>query len=458
MMKSNLIIFGIIIAGSILAMPAVLYAISTIAIADTQSATLSTGGADDIFRGLATACDGGFIAAGHTKFDGNDMAIMHLGANGEMMWQKVLTGNNNDIVREVQADCENDSYLITGMSNSGAIGGSDFYVARVGLDGSLISQVMLGTKRIDVPHAIDPTPDGGYIVAGYVTALDKTKDYAIVKVDSSGAIEWQTALKSDGADDVIRDVRALSDGNYLAIGYNRSIGENGDIWVVMFDANGQVLWQNLYGGAKFEEASTILEVDDGIIVMEESASFSSTKAGWIFKIDRADGAILKQVVIEAPGWEELSAAVKAENNTILAAGETMPSGSGQKDFFLVKFDYDLNVLEQSRLGTNALTEQAEAITALGNGSYVVAGTLEGAVSGGSDIQLALLKADGTNDTEALCEEEICEDPIPTHAIVFESDAVPIATFAESYNPQFGTRIGSLTALQGGFEINFACPV
>src|SRR5436305_1217047 len=82
-------------------------------------------------------------------------------------------------------------------------------------------QKSLGGSSDEVAYSIEQTSDGGYIAAGYTLSNDGdvsgnhgSLDYWIVKLNSSGAIQWQKSLGGSGEDGAT-SIEQTSDGGYI---------------------------------------------------------------------------------------------------------------------------------------------------------------------------------------------------------------------------------------------------
>src|SRR5258705_240318 len=94
--------------------------------------------------------------------------------------------------------------------------------------GAIEWQNTIGCSDGDFLYSIQQTSDGGYILGGYSESGisgDKTEasqgstDYWVVKLDSTGAIEWQNTIGgSDG--DYLYSIQQTSDGGYILGGYS----------------------------------------------------------------------------------------------------------------------------------------------------------------------------------------------------------------------------------------------
>src|SRR5579859_2167043 len=89
----------------------------------------------------------------------------------------------------------------------------------------------LGGNGGDYAHSIEPTSDGGYIVAGRVSGpggditgyhgTNNNWDYWLVKLDATGAIQWSKCLGGAG-DDMGMVVHQAPDGGYVVAGQSSS--------------------------------------------------------------------------------------------------------------------------------------------------------------------------------------------------------------------------------------------
>ncbi len=115
--------------------------------------------------------------------------------------------------------------------------------------------------------ALDVTADGGYVLGGYSNSGSSgekndtcrgTFDYWILKLSSTGAIQWQKTIGGDGAD-VLSAIRQTPGGEYLVAGTSASgisgdktehgYGGLTDFWLMKLNASGSSVWQKTIGGS-----------------------------------------------------------------------------------------------------------------------------------------------------------------------------------------------------------------
>jgi len=218
----------------------------------------------DFARSVEQTKDGGYIVLGHTfsndsNVSGNhgswDFWAVKLNSAGNIQWQKCLGGSMVDQVGSVQQTFD-DGYIVVGNTNSndsnvsGNNGGQfDCWVVKLNSIGSIQWQKCLGGSGDDDAFAIQQTRDSGYIVSGTTNSNDSNVsgnhgdyDSWIVKLNTTGGIQWQKCLGGSGSDEAYC-IRQTSDGGYIVAGTTNSndsnvSGNHGgyDCWVVKLSA------------------------------------------------------------------------------------------------------------------------------------------------------------------------------------------------------------------------------
>jgi len=135
----------------------------------------------------------------------------------------------------------------------------------------------------DEPGGLIQTGDGGYIMAGQthsddgdVTSNHGKYDLWIVKMDGEGKIQWQKTY-GGSQDDYGGAILPALDGGYIIAASTNSIDGDlkglrtdtaqSDIWVLKIDSLGNIDWQKIYGGSKFDAASSIVFGGEGEYVI-----------------------------------------------------------------------------------------------------------------------------------------------------------------------------------------------
>ncbi|HEX2014377.1 MAG TPA: cadherin-like domain-containing protein [Nitrososphaera sp.] len=416
--------------------------------------TIGGGDWDDMFRGIEAASDGGYVIAGTTDSYGagrRDGWIIKVDENGNVESQRTYGGKSGDVIRSLRSTSDG-GFVTAGLSYSFDEGGGDFWLMKFDRNEKLEWQRTYGGGGFDMAHTVAPTRDGGYLIAGFTTSFGaEGKDYFVIKVDSSGVVQWQKRYGGIG-DEVIRIAKQTSDGKYLVAGFTHSFGQSGDIMVLKLDAEGNVDWQKRYGGAKFEEPSSILEAPDGYIILEQSSSFGNTDA-WIFKIDH-DGKILWQKRHGGSGFDELSSARMMPDGGFITAGETKSFGTVHEDFWIASFDSEGKMKWHKTYGGDGVDE-AEAIALTPEGGSIVVGTTRSFGSDDGDIWVIRLDSNGDADQ---CTVNPPKAGLSAAAVAANTNAAATDTSVTVADTVASTRESEPTVRPTSANISFQCKV
>ena len=221
-----------------------------------------------------------------------------------------------------------------------------------------------GGSGSDRCNKIIHTSDGGYLMLGNSGSRDGDIsdgngdfDYWLVKLFSNGEIEWEKSYGGDGRDVGIHMIEVKDDG-YIINGQSRSL--NGDVsgnnvsfdlWVVKLTYDGEIEWENSYGGSEVEGTGPMLSTaDGGYIIASVSNSTDGDVVGnngatdyWILKLDR-QGSI-EWTKNYGGSDRDISRAIhQTSDNGFLILGYTVSNdgdiggNNGNADYWLIKLD------------------------------------------------------------------------------------------------------------------------
>ncbi|MCF8369113.1 MAG: T9SS type A sorting domain-containing protein [Bacteroidales bacterium] len=145
------------------------------------------------------------------------------------------------------------------------------------------------------------TPDGGYLIGGYIydVGVGSFHDALVMRIDSSGNLQWTKQYGSPNVDDDIALVAMATDGNYLlATVYGEwtinSDSRAGKIYLAKIDKdNGEIIWEQKIGEARKDRyIKSLKRIKDNhymaagwSLKVDTSAPNQEVYAGWVLKVD-----------------------------------------------------------------------------------------------------------------------------------------------------------------------------
>ena len=386
---------------------------------------------------IATDASGNLIIVGYFEspsltFDnitllnpntGRDLFVVKYDSTGTVLWAKSAGGIGNDVANSVSIDafgniivagyfsCPTIALGSTTLTNSSNAGLSDIFIAKFDQSGISLWAISAGGSNGDGANSITIDKSGNIIVVGYFesstisfNSITLTNSYAgtemfIAKLDTSGTFLWASSAVGNYYD-AATSVACDSDGNIIVVGYfysssisfgntvlTNSNVNNSDMFIVKYDASGNFIRANSYGG---------FANDDNPFSVVTDAFGNFVVVGYFY-------------------------------SSTLAFGNTILSNAGYVDMFISKFDTSGNVLWAKSTGGSG-HDFATSVSIDSWGNTFVAGYFEspsisfGAISvinsGSYDMFIAKLdNSTGINDMNEFCKFEINPNPFESQTTI-----------------------------------------
>lgn len=344
-----------------------------------------------------------------------------------ILFQKTLGGSSYESLNEVQKTADGGSIAV-GYSASPASGDktennyspttdtADIWVVKLDATGAIQWENTIAANSHDLAESVKQTQDGGYIIGGSSMSNisgDKTEnnfgkfDYWIIKLDANGVIQWQKTMGGSGNDN-LNDVQVTSDGGFIVGGYSdsgisgnkttASLGYN-DMWIIKFDAYGNVLWQKSHGSAAHDILNEMKQTNDGGYILGGHiySYFSSIPNVTLYgaydffaiKID-ANGNLQWQKTYGGASDDYIESLQQTTDGGYILGGYSTSNISGLKtensnggangDYWIVKTDVSGNIQWQNTIGGSSL-EWLKTVEQTLDGGYILGGYSFSPISG-----------------------------------------------------------------------------
>jgi uncharacterized delta-60 repeat protein len=271
------------------------------------------------------------------KLNSTGLDEWHYAYGGEA-WKDEYGGASVSLVKQAS----DGGYVAAGSTWEFGVGNTDAWVLKLDSNGGVAWQKTYGGGGYDRATSVEPTSDGGYIVAGSTYSFGAGKDDAwVLKLDSTGGVIWQKTYGGSG-DDCANSAEQTADGGYIVLGSTSEFGAGvGNVWVLKLSSTGSVTWQKTYGGGGSYRASAIEETSDGGYVVAGSTN-SSCAGGWDFWVLKLNptGSVNWQKAYGGGNDDEAYSVQQTSDGGYVAAGYTNSFGTGWTDAWVVKLGVD----------------------------------------------------------------------------------------------------------------------
>ena len=322
--------------------------------------------------------------------------------------------------------------LVMGLtdSNDGDVSGNhgetDTWIVKLDSVGNIEWQKCLGGSSFEDPSQLIECYDGGFIVMGCtgsndgdVSGFHGETDIWIVKLDSVGNIEWQKCLGGSSLEQPKQLIEA-SDGGVIMLGMTGSndgdvSGFHGetDIWIVKLDSDGNIEWQNSFGGSSWDDpVGLIQEANGALVLLGNTASNDGDVSGnngesdiWVLNLDFTGNIVSQKCIGGSSDDWGIQISNSADGGLTVLGGTYSNDGNvsgnnGETDIWLLKLDSTMNIIWQECIGGSSEDWGLQISSVADGGLLLLAGTrsIDGDIlvhHGNEDIWLLKLDSFGS---------------------------------------------------------------
>ena len=301
-------------------------------------------------------------------------------------WAKVFGGIHDDHAYSVIQTTDG-NLAVFGYTNSidgdvtdKTLQENDYWLIKLTTEGEIIWSKTYGGSGDDKGQQVIETLDGGFAIVGYSMSSDGNgsnnegfHDNWILKLDSSGEIQWEKSYGFSGHDHAY-SVLQTNDGGFFMTGFldvTASGGEGnsrrrhgvGEFWCHRLNANGDVIWRRYFGGTQNDRSFSAVQANDGGFVITgftESNDFDITDSRgsydfWVIKLD-TNGNLVWETSIGGAGIDQGRSIVKTNNNSYLIVGNSFSTDGdisqnlGNSDFFIANLNDNGDIIWTKNYG------------------------------------------------------------------------------------------------------------
>ena len=340
------------------------------------------GGAEhDLAHSVVQTGDGEYVIAGFTDSYGagsRDFWLIKTDSAGNMMWNQTYGGTERDHAFSMVRTSEG-GYAIGGKTRSFGAGNYDFWLIKTDSGGNVVWNQTYGGYESDVGYSLVQTSDRGYALAGLTKfSLFGDDDLWLVKTDMYGNVEWNKTYGLGYEENP--SLVQTSDGGYALASITTPFGGGAsDWWLVKTDLNGDMEWNQIYGGKSVDRVYSLIETSDEGFALAGFFGYTITAQSWLVKTD-ANGDMEWNQTYSVGDFQAL--VETSDGGFALAAGEG-----------LAKTDENGNMEWNQTYGGDEY-DCFHALIETSDGGYALAGETYSFSAGASDFWLVKTDAQG----------------------------------------------------------------
>jgi hypothetical protein len=368
----------------------------SIAFAQTSWSRTYGDSLSDIAYSVQPTADGGYIVAGTTASFGagvNDVYLIKINTVGDTLWTRAFGDTMEDGGNSV-VQAADSGYVVAGYTGSYGAGGQDVWLIKTDAAGNVAWARTCGGTGGDVANAIAPTADGGYIVTGYTWSYGAgSADVYLIKLNAAGDTVWTRAYGGT-TDDEGYSVQPTADGGYIVAGVTHSFGSgSADVYLIKTNVSGGTLWTKTYGGTNNDEGYSVEQTaDSGYIITGYTSSFGAGNQDvYLIKTNAAGDTLWTRTF--GGNLRDWGNAVRQIGGGYIITGVTRSFGAGAQDLYLIKTNSSGDTLWTRTYG-GAANDAGNSVHETNDGGWVIAGSTSSFGAGNADVYLIKTDASG----------------------------------------------------------------
>lgn len=325
---------------------------------------------------------------------------------------QTIGGSKNESARSI-IKTNDGGYAILGYTQSMDLDISDksdesfdFWILKYDTQDILQWSKTYGGSLDDRGSDIIQTQDGGYAIIGSSGSSDQDvstnyglQDYWLVKLDASGTISWEKSLGFPGVDNGL-SILQTTDGGFLLTGVldvtasggdgntnrnNNSRHAGGDYWAIKLDASANLQWSQYYGGSFTDTPYSIVQSDNGFIIVgssdSEDVDISNNKGDydfWVVNISDT-GELLWEKSFGGSQIDEARGIIASNDGNYIIVGDTrsndqdISQNSGAADLWIIKVTPQGDMLWERTIGGSNF-DVGRSISKTQDGGLLISGS------------------------------------------------------------------------------------
>ncbi len=264
----------------------------------------------------------------------------------------------------------NSDFIIVGRRESNPDRQSDGYLLKINKEGEILWSSAIGENGIDSYEGTTVLSSGRIVSVGYTNSYGNLGYQAMYAIhDANGNLLSLQFGQSENWE-FARAVTPAIDGGFIITGERFLNNGTTDIWVGMYDQNGQPLWVKSYGNQWNDGGLSVVQMPSGKIMVAGFTSDQSVQYPSLLELNSiGDSITTSTYTVQNSGqWNKV---IYTSTHNLVVAGQNSVPG---EDWNLLRASFDTNHVEfwSEELG-GPDDDKWTSVTELHNGNLGFAG-------------------------------------------------------------------------------------
>jgi hypothetical protein len=301
-------------------------------------------------------------------------------SSGELLFERTYDDPETILEEFRMAKATSDGAIIV-AGNRGTWNQTDFWLLKLNSAGDTLWTRILSRPDGDFYNAVEPAQDGTYLFAGNTyQSWPSNSAVWVIKTNADGDIIWQQIYGS-GLDVTCKDIGETASGDFVLAG-SRALTVP---YLVKISSSGDTLWTRIYPNelvSSSTAASVEILTDGSMIIGADYAPFGSSdplQGIRLLKVD-SNGVVLFDSLYQVNSNLHICrrAQTTADGGIIISSYVCWPLGpfGPCEDALVMRTDANGDLLWSQRFGADATGEVINAAVLTSNGNLLLGGTIE----------------------------------------------------------------------------------
>ena len=258
---------------------------------------------------------------------------------------KIGIGNSDEDIAYSMFEYDN-TYFIVGTTCADNKTPAKYYVLQLYQNGGIKNEFVFGELHRDVGKDIIVNDNGIYVLGKTWDGGYTNNDMLLSKLNFKGERQWKKYYGGHH-NDLGHKMTQLADGSFVMVGFNRSVDDFGNVYLVKADENGELIWENNFGDSYVDHGFDVVEDSEGNLLIAgtyggfynpTSTHYKNTDADIYVIKTNANGEEIWSKRYGGAGHDWAKNIINAPDGGFIICGSSQSEGSGSFDAFLMKID------------------------------------------------------------------------------------------------------------------------